>query len=84
MVYTCGKNQGFSPSTYLNESLTNQGVEQIYQIAFTEIYFYSYIEFIQSHRPEEAIPDSYDKCEPGFLENNVSLGKNRVYFGTFR
>ena len=24
------------------------------------------IEFTQSHRPEEAIPDSYDKCEPGF------------------
>ena len=37
------RNQGFSPSTYLNESLTNQSMEQIYQIAFTEIYFYSYI-----------------------------------------
>ena len=24
------------------------------------------IEFTQSHRPEDAIPDSYDKCEPGF------------------
>ena len=24
------------------------------------------IEFTQSHRPEEAIADSYDKCEPGF------------------
>ena len=23
-------------------------------------------EFTQSHRLEEAIPDSYDKCEPGF------------------
>ena len=23
------------------------------------------IEFTQSHRPEEAIPDSYDKFEPG-------------------
>ena len=23
------------------------------------------IEFTQSHQPEEAIPDSYDKCEPG-------------------
>ena len=25
------------------------------------------MEFTQSHRPEEAIPDSYDKCEPGSL-----------------
>ena len=24
------------------------------------------IEFTQSHRPEEVIPDSYDKCEAGF------------------
>ena len=23
------------------------------------------IEFTQSHRPKEAIADSYDKCEPG-------------------
>ena len=26
-------------------------------------------EFTQSHRPEEAIPDSYDKCEPGLSFN---------------
>ena len=26
---------------------------------------YKGIEFTQSHRPEEAIADSYDKCEPG-------------------
>ena len=25
------------------------------------------IEFTQSHRPEEAIPDSYDKCEPALV-----------------
>ena len=24
------------------------------------------MELAQSHRPEEAIPDSYDKCKPGF------------------
>ena len=30
------------------------------------------IEFTQSHRPEEAIPDSYDKCEPGFNMPNVT------------
>ena len=24
------------------------------------------IEFTQSHRPEEAIPDSYNKCGPGY------------------
>ena len=28
-------------------------------------YFYKGIEFTQSHRPEEAIPNSYDKFEPG-------------------
>ena len=27
--------------------------------------FYKGIEFAQSHRSEEAIPDCYDKCEPG-------------------
>ena len=27
--------------------------------------FYEGIEFTQLHRPEEAIPDSSDKCEPG-------------------
>ena len=27
---------------------------------------YLYITFTQSHWLEEAIPDSYDKCEPGF------------------
>ena len=27
------------------------------------------IQFTQSHRPEEAIPDSYNKCEPGLLRN---------------
>ena len=26
------------------------------------------IEFTQSHRPEEAIADSYDKCEPGLKQ----------------
>ena len=31
------------------------------------------IEFTQSHRPEEAIPDSYDKCEPG-LNRIVKFG----------
>ena len=25
------------------------------------------IEFTQSHRPEEAILDSYDKCGPGLI-----------------
>ena len=25
------------------------------------------IESTKSHRPEEAFPDSYDKCEPGFI-----------------
>ena len=25
------------------------------------------MKFTQSHRPEEAIPDSNDKCEPGSL-----------------
>ena len=28
------------------------------------------IEFTQSHRPEEAIPHSYDKCEPGLRKAN--------------
>ena len=27
---------------------------------------YLYITFTQSHQPEEAISDSYDKCGPGF------------------
>ena len=27
-------------------------------------YFCKGVEFTQSHRPEEAIPDSYDKCDP--------------------
>ena len=26
---------------------------------------YKGIKFTQSHRPEETIPDPYDKCEPG-------------------
>ena len=28
--------------------------------------YYKGIEFTQLHRPEEAIPDSNDNCEPGF------------------
>ena len=34
-------------------------------------YFYKdihlHMAFTQSHRPEKAIPDSYDKCEPVLL-----------------
>ena len=32
-------------------------------------FFVKGIEFTQSHRPEEGIPDSYDKSEPGFKAN---------------
>ena len=28
-------------------------------------FFYKDMEFTRSHWPEQAIPDSYDKCEPG-------------------
>ena len=42
-------------------------------------------EFTQLHRPEEAIPDPYDKCEPGlkaiFLGNYL-LKFNRLTFVT--
>ena len=31
------------------------------------------IEFTQSHRPEEAFPDSCDKCEPGLIIHNKCL-----------
>ena len=34
-------------------------------------------EFAQSHRPEEANPGSYDKCEPGFMALIIdSMGNN--------
>ena len=40
------------------------------------------IEFTQSHRPGEAIPDSYDKCEPGFKchlpTQNVSINHTQL------
>ena len=32
---------------------------------------YLYIAFTQSHRPEEAIPDPNDKCEPGFQRLHI-------------
>ena len=36
------------------------------------------IVFTQSHQPEEAFPDSYDKCEPGLMiitfEARASIG----------
>ena len=31
------------------------------------------IEFTLSHRPEEAFPDFYDKCEPGLIIHNKYL-----------
>ena len=34
------------------------------------------MEFTQLHRPEEAIPDSSDKCEPGLsISRPLSKGK---------
>ena len=34
------------------------------------------IEITQLHRPEEAIPDSYDKCEPGLnVWGEVSINR---------
>ena len=44
---------------YVNEYWKNQT-----KMAQTLRCFGKCIESIQSHRPEEAIPDSYDKCEP--------------------
>ena len=39
------------------------------------------IEFTQSHRPKEAIADSYDKCEPGLscIHYIYKLDKSRDY-----
>ena len=32
------------------------------------------VTFTQSHRPEEAIPDSCEKCEPGFSRDRGAGG----------
>ena len=46
-------------------------IEQTKGVGQTLDCFCKGIEFTQSHRPEETIPDSrsYDKCEPGLLRN---------------
>ena len=35
--------------------------------------FYKGIEFTYSHRPEQTIPDFYDKCQPGFISPTVQI-----------
>ena len=40
------------------------------------------IKFTYSHRPEEAIADSYDKCKPGLKLKLHSL--NQIKVGTIR
>ena len=35
--------------------------------------FRNAIEFTQSHRPEEVIPDPYDKCEAGFRSYSATV-----------
>ena len=41
--------------------MTTQGIGRILD------HFCKDVAFTQSHRPEEAITDSYNKCGPGFI-----------------
>ena len=49
---------------YFNECLTKQSIERTLDCLYKGIHLY--VRLTQSHRPEEAIPDSYNKREPGF------------------
>ena len=49
----------------MNECLTNHSMGRILD-CFARVY--THITFTQSHRQEDEIPDSYDKCEPGFKQ----------------
>ena len=48
---------------YVNECLTSQSMGQKNEVVFAKEHIT--IAYTQSHRPEDTIPDSYDKCEPG-------------------
>ena len=65
LVHTCRTNQGFSPSGVCEWILNTLK----YWINI-RLLLYS-MEFTEWHRPEEAIPDSYKKCEPG-LTNKIN------------
>ena len=41
------------------------------------------IEFTQSHRPEEAIPHSYDKCEPGLKSSSMRNRRQKQLYFSF-
>ena len=51
--------------TYVTECMTTQGIGRILDHFCKDIHLY--VAFTQSHRPEEAITDSYNKCGPGFI-----------------
>ena len=54
------KDWGISPSVHHKSKY----IGRILDCFSKGIHFY--IAFIQSNRPEVAVPDSYDNCEPGF------------------
>ena len=62
--------------TYVSECLTNQIMGRILHKVLLQRYTLTvYIAFNQSHRPVEAIPDSYDKCEPGVKAHIFMIAK---------
>ena len=68
LVHTCRR--GFHLLTYVNWSLKNHCIGGILDCLRKGLYLY--ITFTtKSHRPEEAVPDSHDKCELGFKFNKT-------------